>query len=38
VIEGYTAWVNDENVFIGYDGAAWNVLASPSGVYQPLDA
>lgn len=38
VIEGYTAWVNDENVFIGYDGAAWNILASPSGVYQPLDA
>lgn len=38
VIEGYTAWVNDENLFIGYDGAAWNTLASPSGVYQPLDA
>lgn len=37
-IEGFTAWVNDENVFIGYDGAAWNVLASPSGSYQPLDA
>jgi hypothetical protein len=37
-IEGFTAWVNDENVFIGYDGAAWNTLASPSGVYQPLDA
>jgi hypothetical protein len=37
-IEGFTAWVNDENQFIGYDGAAWNVLASPSGVYQPLDA
>lgn len=37
VIEGYTAWINDENVFIGYDGAAWSTLASPSGVYQPLD-
>jgi hypothetical protein len=24
-------------VFIGYDGAAWAVLATPSGVYQPLD-
>jgi hypothetical protein len=36
-IEGFTAWVNDENIFIGYDGAAWNTLASPSGVYQPLD-
>jgi hypothetical protein len=36
-IEGITAWVNDENVFLGYDGAAWAVLASPSGVYQPLD-
>lgn len=35
-IEGFTAWVNDENVFIGYDGAAWNALASPSGVYIPL--
>jgi hypothetical protein len=38
VREGFTAWVNDEDVFIGYDGAAWNTLASPSGVYQPLDA
>lgn len=38
VIEGFTAWINDENVFVGYDGAAWNTLASPSGVYQPLDA
>jgi hypothetical protein len=37
-IEGFTAWVNDENAFIGYDGAAWNVLATPSGTYQPLDA
>lgn len=37
-IEGFTAWVNDENVFIGYDGASWSTLASPSGVYQPLDA
>ena len=35
-IEGFTAWVNDENVFIGYDGAAWSVMASPSGVYIPL--
>ena len=35
-IEGFTAWVNDENAFIGYDGAAWNVLASPSGFYVPL--
>jgi hypothetical protein len=34
--EGFTAWVNDEDVFIGYDGAAWNVIASPSGVYVPL--
>jgi hypothetical protein len=25
-------------VFVGYDGAAWSTLASPSGVYQPLDA
>jgi hypothetical protein len=36
VIEGFTAWVNDENVLIGYDGAAWNVLATPSGTYLPL--
>jgi hypothetical protein len=27
VIEGFTAWVNDENVLIGYDGAAWNTIA-----------
>lgn len=33
VIEGFTAWVNDENVFVGYDGSAWNVLSSPSGTY-----
>ena len=32
-IEGFTAWVNDENVFIGYDGAAWNTLSAPSGTY-----
>src|SRR5688500_4819322 len=37
-IEGITAWVNDENAFIGYDGSAWNTLSTPSGVYQPLDA
>jgi hypothetical protein len=37
-IEGFTAWVNDENVFIGYDGAAWNTLSAPSGSYQPLDS
>jgi hypothetical protein len=30
VIEGFTAWVNDENVFIGYDGAAWSTLAVAS--------
>jgi hypothetical protein len=34
-LEGFTAWVNDENAFIGYDGAAWNVLATPSGTYIP---
>lgn len=28
VIEGFTAWVNDENVLIIYDGAAW---VSPGG-------
>jgi hypothetical protein len=37
-IEGFTAWVNDENVFVGYDGASWSTLSSPSGTYQPLDA
>jgi hypothetical protein len=37
-IEGMTAWINDEDAFFGYDGAAWNALASPSGSYQPLDA
>jgi hypothetical protein len=37
-IEGLTAWINDENVFVGYDGAAWQTLSSPSGSYQPLDA
>jgi hypothetical protein len=26
VIEGFTAWVNDENVFIGYNGSAWALL------------
>lgn len=36
VIEGFTAWVNDENAFLGYDGAAWNTLAAPSGTYLPL--
>lgn len=35
-IEGFTAWVNDEDVFIGFDGSAWNLLATPSGVYVPL--
>jgi hypothetical protein len=35
-IEGFTAWVNDENAFIAYDGAAWNVIATPSGTYLPL--
>lgn len=34
--EGLTAWVNDENVLIGYDGSAWNVLSSPSGTYAAL--
>lgn len=33
VIEGFTAWINDENVFAGYDGAAWQVLSTPSGAY-----
>lgn len=37
VIEGFTAWVNDENVFIGYDGAAWNTLSAPSGTYAPAN-
>jgi hypothetical protein len=37
-IEGFTAWINDENVFVGYDGAAWNTLSAPSGSYQPLDS
>src|SRR5690349_16467734 len=37
-IEGFTAWVNDEDVFVGFDGAAWNTIGTPSGVYQPLDA
>lgn len=32
-IEGFTAWINDENFFIGYDGAAWNTIAAPSGAY-----
>jgi hypothetical protein len=36
-IEGLTAWINDENVFVGYDGATWSTLSSPSGSYQPLD-
>lgn len=35
-IEGFTAWVNDENALIGYDGSTWGVLASPSGSYLPL--
>jgi hypothetical protein len=38
VIEGFTAWVNDENVLVGYDGSSWTTLGSPSGVYQPLDS
>lgn len=29
--EGFTAWVNDEDVFVGYDGSAWNTLSAPSG-------
>jgi hypothetical protein len=33
VIEGFTAWVNDENLFIGYDGSAWQTISAPSGVY-----
>jgi hypothetical protein len=36
--EGCTAWVNDEDVFIGYNGATWSTLSAPSGAYQPLDA
>jgi hypothetical protein len=32
-IEGLTAWVNDEDMFIGYDGSAWNTLAAPTGAY-----
>jgi hypothetical protein len=35
-IEGLTAWINDENVFVGYDGAAWQTLSSPSGSYLSL--
>jgi hypothetical protein len=34
--EGFTAWVNDEDVFVGYDGSLWNTIAAPSGVYVPL--
>lgn len=26
-IEGFTAWVNDENAFLGYDGSSWASLA-----------
>lgn len=36
VIEGFTAWVNDEDVLIGRDASAWNVLSSPSGTYAAL--
>jgi hypothetical protein len=36
VIEGFTAWINDENAFVGYDGSAWQTLAAPSGTYLPL--
>lgn len=35
-IEGFTAWINDENVFVGFDGSAWSTLAAPSGTYLPL--
>jgi hypothetical protein len=34
--EGFTAWVNDEDLFIGYDGAAWGILALGTGsAYTP---
>jgi hypothetical protein len=32
VIEGFTAWVNDENAFIGYNGAAWVTLGGSTVV------
>lgn len=36
VIEGFTAWVNDENVLIGYDGSTWGTLALGVGsAYTP---
>ncbi len=35
-LEGFTAWVNDENAYIGYDGAAWNTIAATPGAYLPL--
>jgi hypothetical protein len=36
VIEGFTAWVNDENLFIGHDGSAWGTLALGVGsAYTP---
>lgn len=34
--EGFTAWVNDENVFVGFDGSAWLPLSTPVGTYLPL--
>lgn len=32
VIEGFTAWVNDENAFIGYNGSAWATLGGATVV------
>lgn len=32
VIEGFTAWVNDENAFIGYNGSSWVTLGGSTVV------
>lgn len=28
VIEGYTAWINDENLLVGYNGSSWATLST----------
>lgn len=35
-IEGFTAWVNDENAYVGYDGAVWNTISAAAGAFLPL--